>query len=235
MNEETQNILSALQTVKKHRGKKSKYTFSKDEFQQCIDELEQKGTYPNRNRLYIAISLSPFGRKYDIPSNVCNLLVNKYGVSIKTKRAAKGRKSNKDKLNLGSTSPTSSHKEKSPKSNIDSPQAKLKASVAAKRKADNEGEAELERKYLEVVQANGTVVYYPAGSCPIQLLLDVENVYDWCQQLFEYGIVNGTVYYPTALFYYSNRYYPVYTQNGKLIREKIVQWLVQKGLGEFIS
>jgi len=228
MDEELEKILSALPK----RGRKSKFNFTKEELQKCVDELESKGTYPNRLRLYAAVERSELGRKNLLKAVQINGLVNKFGIILKTKPGKKGRR----KKNQSTSHP----READSKINPTAPESNLikgKREKAPKpvgmvlRKLEQICDEQLSREFSIAMGANGRVIFIKPGPPYYSSMKDIPL---WIKINMNRGLAERLLLYPTVFYKWAQREFPTYDKKYEEIRNQICEFFVNQGLGKFI-
>jgi len=66
------------------------------------------------------------------------------------------------------------------------------------------------------------VLHTPAGKCPVKLNdTSIEEVTGWANLVIEHGRQNSLVYLPSALIYFSQQFYSIFTPEYKIVKEHI--------------
>lgn len=72
--------------------------------------------------------------------------------------------------------------------------------------------------------AGQRVLYIPAGRCPVKLDgTSLEEVTDWSNRVVEHGKQNNLVYLPSALVYFAQQFYNIFTEEYKVVKNNIEQ------------
>lgn len=70
--------------------------------------------------------------------------------------------------------------------------------------------------------AGERVLHTPAGSCPVKLEgTSLEEVRDWSNLVVQHGKQNNLVYLPSALIYFSQQFYSIFTPEYKEVKSHI--------------
>jgi hypothetical protein len=239
------------------KGKKSKYSVTKEKLQEIIDDLESHGTFPNRTRLYLAIERTSWAMDQQLKHFNISNFIRKFDIKLKTPAAHRGRPSKQELLKLAvvvesampssevnntviSNDPNNLELEPSSedehifkrKKNLHKYQSPTNERVRL-RKLDEINEQQISTEYALALQANGKIVFYPSDTCPIGPVT-LNNVQIWCSAVMNEGATQGLLYYPSVLFYWARESFPYHTDEYKKIRDMIAEYFVNRGLGKFV-
>lgn len=67
------------------------------------------------------------------------------------------------------------------------------------------------------------VVHTPAGPCPIKLKeTDYDSVLEWAQLVMENGRANNLNYLPSALVFFAQQFYNIFTEDYKTVKNHLI-------------
>lgn len=67
------------------------------------------------------------------------------------------------------------------------------------------------------------VVHTPAGSCPVKLKeTDYDSVLEWAQLVMENGRANNLNYLPSALVFFAQQFYNIFTEDYKIVKNHLI-------------
>jgi hypothetical protein len=67
------------------------------------------------------------------------------------------------------------------------------------------------------------VVHTPAGRCPVKLKeTDHDSVLEWAQLVMEHGRTNNLNYLPSALVFFAQQFYNIFTEDYKTVKNHLI-------------
>ncbi len=236
---ELENLLNKVREInstKKKRGKQSRFTFTKEDLQRVVNELESNGTFPTQVRLCRAIERTDWAKNQKLKASTAYNFIQRFKIQTKTQR--RRRRS----LKIPAEAPSSNSKAiesedrpTEPSPPIESKQPRIRPSgTFALKKFEQEEEIKLSKRYAEALGANGRIIFIKAGP-PYFWNLRTDNVEDWVKLNMNSAVNQGLLLYPTAIFHLAQQIWPSFTKEYDEIKQKICEYFVNHGLGEFIG